>query len=378
MVEGALPPPPGVIPNFDHPKKTVWIANIVTQALCLSIVGVLMALRVHVRASVTRNWGKDDWLCIVGWILSVGYSATALTMGHFGGGINQWEVPKSQIESFGKTVYVTMVLYGPCAFFIKTSILIFLTRVFAPYQRAVMGIYIFIGFMLGYYLPVIVIKAMICRPVEVFWDADIKGQCFNQRALILADSCISVLSDLIIFALPLPLASDLHMPLKKKLRVAAVFSAGGLACVASVIRLVDIVHNGTSPNQTLIFMRVNLWGIAEVNIGLICACLPVLPAFYRYHFAKTLNRTGYTGYNSTDRSIEMMDSAHRKRNNVTMKNIPDFGSDENVLIGDKVQQGSLETSVHGNSEPQGHGNRRPSMDDQQMIMKTVEVHQTFT
>lgn len=123
----------------------------------------------------------------------------------------------------------------------------------------------FIGFMLAYYLPVVMLKGFICRPVQKFWSANTEGQCFNQRALILADVCISVLSDLIIFTLPLPLVTNLQMPLKTKLRVAAVFSAGGLACVASIIRLVDIVRNGTDPNQTLVFMRVNLWGYVRVR-----------------------------------------------------------------------------------------------------------------
>lgn len=272
-----------------------------------------------------------------------------------------------------------MVLYGPCAFFIKTSILIFLTRVFAPFRRAVIGIYIFIGFMLAYYLPVVIIKAMICRPVRLFWDHDVPGKCFNQRALILADSVISVLSDLIIFAVPLPLASDLNMPLKKKLRVAAIFSAGGLACVTSIIRLVDIVHNGMSPNQTLVFMRVNLWGIAEVNIGLICACLPVLPAFYKHHFGnQSQNTKGYAGYNSTERSIEMMGSKSKKNNDLSNTNsLADYGSEENVLITDRAPHTILERSVHGNSEAQTNTPRKTSVDDQHTIMKTVEVHQTF-
>lgn len=271
-----------------------------------------------------------------------------------------------------------MVLYGPCAFFIKTSILLFLTRVFAPFRRAVIGIYIFIGFMLAYYLPVVIIKSIICHPVRLFWDHDVSGKCFNQRALILADSVISVLSDLIIFALPLPLASDLHMPLKKKLRVAAIFSAGGLACVTSIIRLVDIVHNGMSPNQTLVFMRVNLWGIAEVNIGLICACLPVLPALYKHHFRnQSQNKSGYAGYSSTERSIEMMGSKSKKNDDLSNTNShADYGSEENVLITDKAPHTILETSVHGNSDAQTNTLRKVS-DDRHTIMKTVEVHQTF-
>jgi hypothetical protein len=59
-IEGALPPPPGIIPNFAHPDKTVWTASVVTQALCLVVVGVLMGLRIYVRTSVTKNFGKDD------------------------------------------------------------------------------------------------------------------------------------------------------------------------------------------------------------------------------------------------------------------------------------------------------------------------------
>lgn len=153
-----------------------------------------------------------------------------------------------------------MVLYGPCAFAIKASILLFLARVFAPIKRAVLVIYIILGGLLAYYVPVLALKAAICRPVSKFWMPQLDGQCFDQRALILADSVISVLSDMIIFAAPLPLTCNLHMQKKKRIKVAAVFSAGGLACICSAIRLIDIVKNGTSENQTLVFMRVNLWG----------------------------------------------------------------------------------------------------------------------
>ena len=59
-IEGALPPPPGIIPNFAHPDKTVWTASVVTQVLCLVIVGMLMGLRIYVRTSVMNNFGKDD------------------------------------------------------------------------------------------------------------------------------------------------------------------------------------------------------------------------------------------------------------------------------------------------------------------------------
>lgn len=198
-------------------------------------------------------------------------------MSHYGGGINIWEVSKEKLTPFGivclhpkhmvtctkvrsKTVYCTMVIYGPCACCIKASILVFISRIFGPLKRAVHFIYIILGVLTAYYVPVFFLKAVICRPVSKFWDPAIEGRCFNQRALILADSVISVISDLIIFATPLPLIVNLHLQRKRKIKVVAVFSAGGLACICTVIRLIDIVRNGTSPNQTLVFMRINLWG----------------------------------------------------------------------------------------------------------------------
>jgi hypothetical protein len=155
-----------------------------------------------------------------------------------------------------------MVLYGPCAFCIKASILVFLARIFAPIRKAVIVLYIILGTLLAYYVPVLFLKAAICRPISKFWMPELPGQCFNQRALILADSVISVISDMVLLVAPLPLTCNLQIQKRKRVKIAAVFSAGGLACICSAIRLVDIVQHGMSPNQTLVFMRINLWGYA--------------------------------------------------------------------------------------------------------------------
>jgi hypothetical protein len=72
------------------------------------------------------------------------------------------------------------------------------------------------------------------------------------------------------------------MSTKKKIRVAAVLGAGGLAVLASIIRLVLIIVTGQSKDITLAFMRINMLGNAEVSIGVICTCLPALLTFVRH------------------------------------------------------------------------------------------------
>jgi hypothetical protein len=153
-----------------------------------------------------------------------------------------------------------MLVYGPTALFTKASILLFLSRVFKPLETANRIIYAFLGLMAVYYIPILFLKAFICRPIAKFWDPQTEGQCFDQRALILADAVISVISDFVVLLLPVPFTLKLQVPGRAKLRIAILFGAGGVACICSIIRLIDIALHGQSPDATYVFTRINLWG----------------------------------------------------------------------------------------------------------------------
>lgn len=93
----------------------------------------------------------------------------------------------------------------------------------------------------------------------------------------MADSVISVVSDLIILVLPLPMTWSLQMSRNKKLRVTGMLSAGGLATAFSIYRLVLVIKEGDSLDQTMVFTCVILSGYvshsslirAKILIGLI-------------------------------------------------------------------------------------------------------------
>jgi hypothetical protein len=140
-----------------------------------------------------------------------------------------------------------------------------MTRVFSPFRKAVIFIYAFMGIMLAYYIPAVIVKIRICSPIASFWDQDIKGTCLDQASIILADAVVSMVSDLIILLLPLPLTMSLQMPKKKKIRVIALLGAGGLAVTSSVIRLALIVTTGQSKDSTYAFMRINMLGYVHLR-----------------------------------------------------------------------------------------------------------------
>lgn len=158
-----------------------------------------------------------------------------------------------------------MVLYGPTAYLTKVCLLWIMARVFSPFRKCVMFIKIFMGVMLAYYIPAVIVKIRICSPVARFWDENIDGTCLDQTAIILADAVVSVVSDMIVLILPLPLTLTLQMSGKKKLRVMGILGAGGLAVAASIIRLALIVITGQSKDVSLAFMRINMLGYISLT-----------------------------------------------------------------------------------------------------------------
>lgn len=147
----------------------------------------------------------------------------------------------------------------PMAFSVKLALLVIIAKVFKPYKKAIYFIYVFVALLLGYYGSGLVIKARPCMPVSAYWLGD-QSKCLDQQAIIIGDSVASVISDLIILILPLPLTWSLQMETKKKIRVMGILAAGGLATAFSIYRLVMIAQTGGSQNQTMVFARVILSG----------------------------------------------------------------------------------------------------------------------
>ncbi|KAI9702323.1 MAG: hypothetical protein M1836_000802 [Candelina mexicana] len=347
--QGALVPPPGVIADVDHPHDSLRTLNFVTQGLCMSFVTIFVVLRLYARFKLLHATGADD--------LSI-----------FGGGYHQWDVKVDQIEPFFKTFYAAAIFYAPMAFFVKVALLTILTRVFAPYRKTLILIYIVIGLLLAYYIPALITKIRICMPISAYWRGE-REKCLNQGAIIMSDSIISVISDLAILVLPLPLTWSLQMPRKKKMRVIGLLGAGGLATAFSVYRLALIVANGSSPDATILLIKVILSGNAEAGIGLICACLPATSALHtHYHTSQSSSRLHEQGSQSLAAgqlsSLRMTNmSAPRRGDKMeTLYADLELGSDQAVLV----------------SHAQHEEAEREAQSDAQGIMKTVGVHYAVT
>ncbi|GIJ91836.1 hypothetical protein Asppvi_010811 [Aspergillus pseudoviridinutans] len=202
-----------------------------------------------------------------------------LVLNAYGGGYHAWDVPKSKFIHFQKASYAITLIYVPMVFVVKLALLSVMLRIFAPDPHKVMIIYASIIVLLLYYIPALFIKIFFCKPISAYWQGTSHGTCIDQQKVIIADSAISIASDLWILILPVPMLWSLQMSITKKLRVLGILGAGGLATAFSIWRLVIMVREARTADTTWFWIHCVLTANAEAGIGLICACLPVLSSY---------------------------------------------------------------------------------------------------
>lgn len=163
------------------------------------------------------------------------YGASLLVTSHYFYGLVVWLALhcswESQPSDSQQIQYFSELAYYPTAFFTKTSILCLIARIFAPHRKTVLLARVIIGLMLLYYIPAFFIKIFRCNPIHKTWDINARGKCItSESAIFLADCLVSLVTDLAILIMPMPLVWQLQASLRRKLRIMAIF-AGGILCV---------------------------------------------------------------------------------------------------------------------------------------------------
>ncbi|KAL0943102.1 uncharacterized protein CTRU02_200988 [Colletotrichum truncatum] len=271
----------------------------------MTFVSLFMALRLFTKIFIGPPFHTED--CMPNPSPNTYIKMSHSQVGHFGGGFHVSDISKEQFKSFKKTsplgVYAITLVYSPASYFTKLALLWIIIRVFQLHKRTVFGTYTVIVFLTAYTIPILFLKGFVCRPLAGFWDPTVKTSCYNQRAIFVADTGVSAVTDMAVLCLPIPVAATLRMSWKKRLKVIAMLSSGGVATAASIIRLVLVIKLQNSNDESVDLIRFNLLGTAEVSIGLICACLPAINIL----FLRVLERSPNSSRNTvgSSRIIEL-------------------------------------------------------------------------
>jgi hypothetical protein len=124
-------------------------------------------------------------------------------------------------------------------------------------------------------------------PVDAAWkDAARAHHRFNFNNWYLAYSGFSILFDIIILCLPLPVISTLRINTRQKLSVLAIFWLGGFVCISAVVRFIFFYRSayrltGVGYNNYAVIADSFIWAEVEPNTSVIAACLPTYGPLFR-------------------------------------------------------------------------------------------------
>ena len=88
-------------------------------------------------------------------------------------------------------------------------------------------------------------------------------------------TAFSILTDILLVCIPLPLFWKLPLPKREKWIVTVLFALGLFASVASIMRI-TVLHDVQSTDATFGAVATLNWSVVEVGTGIICACVPCL------------------------------------------------------------------------------------------------------
>lgn len=130
-----------------------------------------------------------------------------------------------------------------------------------------------------------------CTPVPRAWNKAIPGTCINNEYFWYANAGFSIATDLIILFIPMPLIYGLQVPRIQKAALVLVFALGGFVVITSCLRMTTINLAAVTPDTTY-DISSTMWTVIEMNVAIVCACLPMVRPLIVKIFPKLMSRTG--------------------------------------------------------------------------------------
>lgn len=206
-------------------------------------------------------------------------------------GLHEIDIPAAKDALLLVAEYVTILLFNPALMATKTSILLLYLRL-AQDQKKFLRIasYVTLAIVNVGGIALTFTTAFQCHPVKAAYNLAIANPiCISIETIYLASVPVNITTDLAIFVLPIPILTALRLPRRQKSILVLTFLLGAFVTVVDVVRIyfmqlaatsLDLLPNGLSRVTSLEFSynasMALMWSVIEVNVGIICACIPTL------------------------------------------------------------------------------------------------------
>ncbi|GKT66888.1 integral membrane protein [Colletotrichum tofieldiae] len=192
-----------------------------------------------------------------------------------------------------------------------------------------------------------------CTPVDKSWNPLKDGTCLPTGPSFTAYAVVTIVSDVVVAILPIPVLLKLNIRVEKKAGLIAIFLLGLFTTLCSILRYLEInrIQYGDGNSTMLV-----LWGTIEFNVGNIVSSLPFLAPVC---MKKAKNyRSKYSGGSSHGRShlkggerYKLSEINHDKSVFASANHSKgDNGSEENILPGNIMKSVTYSVQVDDRAE----------------------------
>jgi len=261
---------------------------IVTHTILVLLATISVILRIYCRRKTGLKLWWDDYFILLGLLftygvtidvfvgLSVGFGHHIITLGYY------------EIINFGKMYWAGQLIFVVALTTIKISILFFYLRIF-PGGRFRSAVICVGALQIAWCISVFAAVLFSCTPVKYFWDKNGpygNGHCINITAMLYAATSTGFLADVSVWCLPIAPLWALQMQLSRKIVIIAIFLLGGLVCISAAIRL-PFIYKLNEVDLTWSCEDIGIWIVVESNLGIVCACIPILGPCLKGHSASS-------------------------------------------------------------------------------------------
>ncbi|XXH03911.1 hypothetical protein Hte_010319 [Hypoxylon texense] len=185
---------------------------------------------------------------------------------------------------------VNNCLYALASIFLKSALQALYLRIFRPARSAKILIWVSLIVILLFYLIIMLANIGICAPpiaggnmpempLDTF-DPDY-GCTAPQKPLWVTMGVFSVVTDFYLLAIPVGLTLNVRLALGRKIGVCCIFLTGLLACAFSILSTVYRFLMLASGDTTWLAALNYAFTAAELNVGIICSCMPIVCVIFR-------------------------------------------------------------------------------------------------
>ncbi|GFF37643.1 glucose/galactose transporter [Aspergillus udagawae] len=289
---------------------------LVVSVIFFALATVFVALRFVSRIFVVRRVGLHDYLMLLAWLIDFGFSFSLFYATSQGLGLHDYDIPTDNRPRLSRADYAFTVLYNPALMAVKTSILVFYLTLTKGEKVFRWANYVTLFAVNAAGLALTLVNVFQCNPVEAAYSYPLppNARCIDILTLYLSSSPVNIITDLAILFIPNPILTQMRLPRKQKIILVITFSFGFFVAVVDVIRIAYIQDAATSRQiavKDIHYLSASddfswyaslsfMWSVVEVNVSVMCACVPSLKPLVARLIPKLIRDTDENTPNTAD------------------------------------------------------------------------------